>query len=239
MLLAANGPWPTLGAKYWFDSRLDPIDDVSEDERRPVGVIYTEDGDLDRIAQSGPLFYKSAVDLTFEISVIATDREEGETEFTPGIAVTDTELEASLDVFEDQIFHALHYGPTGALFRKIVKLPFLTWQSKPLRSSQEGVRLAARTIKSKINVKDICYQAVPAAPPTGLDRLPPALKEVALALDGSTYLAKIAVGVAGAAPVMPARTNLETVGLTADQRTASTPADSESAVVADVSNLQG
>lgn len=236
--LASDGPWPTLGKAYVYDSRLDPMDDVAETERRPVVAVYTEENDLERIAQAGPLFYRSAVNLVFEASVIATDRDDEASPFVPGIAITDAELEASLDVFEDQIFHALHYGPSGALFRRMVKMPFLSWQSHPLRASQEAVRLAARTIRARIDIKEFCYAAAPASPQQGLDRLPSGLKEIAAALDGSTYLASIAAGVAVAAPTMPTRLPLESVGVTVDPRTSATPAEAVTEIVTNVTNLQ-
>lgn len=238
-MLDDNSPaWPTIAGKYVYDSRLDPIEDISADERRPVLVIYTEDEHQDKVSQSGPVFYKSAVDLVFEISVIATERA-GDEAFVVGTAYTDAELEANLDAFENQIWHALHLGPTGAMFRSLVNLPALSWQSHPMRSSEEGVRVAARTIRAKINVRDVCYTAAPVTAPTGLNRLPPVLREIALKLDDSTYLAAIAKGIAVAAPVMPLRTNLESVGVEVDVRKIDTPQDSASSVTTIADNLQG
>lgn len=233
--LEANGPWPTLAANYVYDSRLDPMDDVAEDERRPVVAVYTEESDLDRIAQAGPVLYKSAVNLVFELSVIATDRDDEASPFVAGIALTDAELEASLDVFEDQIYHALHFGPTGALFRRMIKLPCLSWQSHPMRASQEAIRIAARTIRVRIDLKEFCYEAAPPSPRTGLDRLPAGLRGIAAALSGSTYLAKIVAGLAAAAPAMPVRAPLESAGMTIDPGLS--PPD-DSVIVADVANLQ-
>lgn len=239
-LLASDGPWPTMAASYWFDSRLDPIEGMGENERRPVGCIYTEDDTQEKISQAGPIFYASSVSLVFEISVEAVGRDGDTGDFIAGTAYTDAELEASLDALENQIWHALHFAPSGALFRAVAKMPALRWQSHPMRSSEESGRLAARTIKAQFDIKEVCYQAVPTAPPTGLDRLPPALKKIALALDGSTYLAKIIAGVAGAAPVAPVRVPLTGVGVTVDRREqVAAPIDSEAVISASIDNLQG
>jgi hypothetical protein len=207
-------PWPTMGKSYWFDSRLDPIEDIAENERRPIGVMYTEGEQQKRIAQTGNLQFESTVDLVFEISVIATDRAENG-DFIPGTAYTDAELEASLDAFENQVWHALIFGPTGRLFRRMAKKVH-SFQSHPMRSSEESGRLAMRTVLAKVELADVCYQALPSAPPVGLDRLPPVLREIAAALDGSTYYAKLATAIAGAAPVMPVGIPLKSVGLTVD-----------------------
>ena len=234
--------WPTMAAGYVFDSRLDPIEDIAADERRPIIVVYTEDDQQDKISQAGPVFYQSAVDLIFEISVIAAERieaDDGGSAFVAGTAYTDAELEASLDALENQIWHALHFGPSGALFRQMAKLPMRHWHSMPQRSSEEGFRLAMRTIKTRVDVKEICYQAMPTAPPTGFDRLPPALRSIAAALDGSTYLATIAAGVAGAAPVMPVRVPLDSVAGTFDPRRPDAPPDSNAIVRKTIEIPQG
>ncbi len=238
-LLEQNGPWPTMAGAHVFDSRFDPIDDLDAAERRPVIAIYTEDDHQEKIAQAGPIYYKSATDLTFEIAVFTLGEEVPGGDFVAGVPYTDAETEASLDALENQIWHALHFGPSGHLFRKIAKVPALNWQSHAMRGSQEAVRLAARTIRARFDVREVCYQAVPDAPPTGLNRLPPALKDIATALDGSTYLAKVIAGVAGAAPVMPTRVNLESVAATIDPRTSSTPADADVEVEINSDNLQG
>ena len=229
--------WPTLATTNVYDSRLDPIDDRADDAARMVAVVYTEDDDLEKITQAGPIFHQSTLDVIFEISALAAERIDGE--FVVGYAYTDAELEASLDALENQIWHALHLGPTGALFRKLAYSPALSWKSKPMRSSEEGVRVAARTVTAKYHVREVCYQASPLTAPTGLDRLPPVLKGIADQIADSTYLKVIATAVAGGAPVMPVRVNLEGVSMDIDKRNITTPADSVSDVEASADNLQG
>ncbi len=71
-LLKTQGPWPTLAADRVFDSRLDPIEDLTKDQHKAVIVVYTE-ADLGYGSQKrgGPPFRRE-VDLIFEISQIAS-----------------------------------------------------------------------------------------------------------------------------------------------------------------------
>lgn len=213
-LLASNGPWPTLAGAYVSDSRVDPIDDqLDSDERRALIGVYTEDSGLTKIAQAGPQFYKAEVDLVFELSVVQRFDVDGEV--IVDYADTDAAAETMLDLLEEQVKHALHWGPSGAMFRQMVKLPFDDWNSKiKHRSGEESVRLAARTLHTRICVKEGCHDPAPSPVPVDFDRLPGLLKSIALQLGESTYLHELALGMARKAPVMPTRVNLNTVGIT-------------------------
>ena len=234
-LLAANGPWPTIAGKYVSDSRIDPIDDLGAEEKRPLVGVYTGDSSLAKIAQAGPRFYKGEVDLIFEVSVVASYNADGEV--IVDYADTDAAVETSLGVLEEQIYHALHFGPSGALFRQMVKLPFDEWHSTiKSRSGEEDIRLARRTLRARICVKESCYDPAPSAVPTDFDRLPSGLKAIATQLGESTYLHDLALGMARLAPVMPTRVNLNTVAITA----APQPGEADTAPVhASADNLQG
>lgn len=213
-LLTADAPaWPTLAGTAVFDSRLDAIEDLQDGAHRPVIVVYTDDDNLDRIAQAGPQFYKNTLDLVFEISVIAR-HDEGD-QYVAGYAFADAELEADLDLLEYQIYFALHNGDTGRLFRQLAKLPFVDWHSHQNRSGEESERIAKRTIRAKVSLHESCA-AVPHTTPVGFDRLPKPLKAIAEGLAGSTYLANLARGIANAAPVLPTKTPLETVAARVD-----------------------
>ncbi|WP_316215040.1 hypothetical protein [Bradyrhizobium sp. SZCCHNR2035] len=234
-LLPTNGPWPTIAGTYVSDSRIDPFDDLTDDEKRPLIAVFTENSSLSKIAQAGPSFYKGEVDLVFEISVVANFHQDGEV--IVDYADTDAAVEASLGVLEDQIYHALHFGPTGALFRQMVKLPFEEWHSTiKHRSGEENIRLAARTVRGRIRVKEACYDPAPVSPPADFDRLPAALKAIATQLGASTYLQDLALGMARAASVMPTRVNLDAVAIKAAPQpgvTGTVP------VQASADNLQG
>lgn len=236
-LLASNGPWPTLAGLYVSDSRIDPIDDLNPEEKRPLIGVYTEGSSLGKIAQAGPQFYRGEVDLVFELSVVASYAVDGESEPIVDYADTDAAIETTLGVLEEQIFHALHFGASGALFRQMVKLPFDEWHSNVKhRSSEESIRLAARTLRARIRVKESCYDPAPLVSPTGFDRLPASLKAIAVQLGESTYLHELALGMARMAPVMPTRVDLESVGITA----APQPGEADTAPVeGSADNLQG
>lgn len=224
--------WPTIATSFWFDSRLDPIDETALDERRSVGAVYTEDDHQERISQTGALFFQECVDLVFEISVVAMARGDGD-EIVIGTPYTDAELDAALDLLENQVWFCLIAAPSGALFRRMSK-KIRAIRSHVMRSGEEAVRLAARTITYKVDLADVCYQGAPTAPLAGLDRLPPFLKSIADGLAGSAYYAKVIDAVAARAPAMPVATPLQSVGATIDPRTArGAPPDSAAEVVAE------
>ena len=212
-LLSADTGWPTLAGKYVSDSSIDPIDDIEDSQRRPLIAVYTEASSLERIAQNGPQFYKPEIDLVFETSVVGKFAADGGQPIID-FADTDAATEAQLDALEAQIKWVLHFGPTGALFRKMAKLPFGEWHSTPHRSGEESIKLARRTIKARIRVTEACYDPVPSSSPVDLARLPKPLDEIAAALGDSSYLAVLALGLANAANVMPLRVDLHTVAAT-------------------------
>jgi hypothetical protein len=239
-LLDAGGPWPTLAGTYVSDSRIDPIDDLNADERRPLIGIFTENTTLTKISQAGPQFYKGDVDLVFELSVVATYQVadgDGGSQLIVDYADTDAAIETTLGVLEEQIFQALHFGPSGALFRRMCKLPFDDWQSTiKHRSGEENIRLAARTIRARICMKEACYDPAPVTTLTDFDRLPGLLKSIATQLGPSTYLHDLALGMARMAPVMPTRVNLNTVGITTAPQPGVTGTDP---VQGTATNMQG
>lgn len=228
--------WPTLAGKYVSDSRIDPVDDdIKSDERRPLIGVYTERTHLTKIAQSGPVFYKGVADLVFEISVVSKFAVDGGAEPIIDFADTDAATEAQLDALEDQIFWCLHYSPTGNLFRQMAKLPFDEWTSEPHRSGEEAIKLAHRTMRMPVWMKEVCYVGDPATVPADLDRLPPGLKAIADQLGPSTYLHDLALGLARSASVAPVRVPLQTVaGTIAPQ-----PGGDGTAPIAATFNLQG
>jgi hypothetical protein len=211
-----GGPWPTLAGRYVFDTRLDPIDDLDPSEQRPVISVYTEDEELTKIAQAGPIFHKSTVDLVFEIAVLAKFQEADSDQLVVDYADTDAALEALIGSIDFQIYQALHNGPSGALFRKLAKPPAVAWHSTTKRDGEEAYRLARRTIITKFDLREFVYRVAPTTPLTGLGRLPDALQPIAAGLSNSTYRTALVLGIANAAPIGPTpRNELVTVGITA------------------------
>jgi hypothetical protein len=235
-LLAADGPWPTLAGKYVSDSRLDPIDDLGGDEsKRPMIAVYTETTRLGKIAQAGPMLHKADVDLVFEISVASVMSPNGE---SPDLfyCESDAQTEAKLDALESQIYEVLHFAPSGALFRKMGKGMAESWHSGAHRSAEEDVRLARRRITAAFRMRETYLDPAPSSTPADLARLPAALQPIAVALDGSTYLADLVLALARTAFAMPQRVPLNGVGLTVASQSGVT---GTAPVQATANNLQG
>lgn len=210
-----NGPWPTLAEGRWFDSRIDPIEDLQPGESKTVGCVYTDNQeDYAGQKKGGPPF-RQVIDLVFELSVVARAATDPSV-YDVGIPETDAELEASLDLLEAQIGFILFYHPLGKIWRDLTGRKVTDPRSVPHRSSEEGMRLAKRTVTWKVEVPEDCYAAAPAATPTGLDRLPEKLRTVIAALADTAYGAKIGVGLALGAPVMPVLPSLRKVVVALD-----------------------
>ncbi len=228
-LLKTQGPWPTLAADRVFDSRLDPIEDLTKDQHKAVIVVYTE-ADLGYGSQKrgGPPFRRE-VDLIFEISQIASAPSEADPSvYIAGIPQTDAELEAELDRIETEIYFALLFASNGAtmnmaraggtprvetLWRALTGRMVTDPRSTPHRTTEEGVRLAMRTMIWKVQVPDDSFYALPLSPLTGLDRLPEPLKAVAKNLLATSYGAQLALALGETMPTMPIPTPLTDVTL--------------------------
>jgi hypothetical protein len=213
-LLGSPASLPTLARQNVFDSRLEPIDDIAPTDRVPCIVVYTESDEQKKIAQGGPQLYAGYVDLVFELSFVAMAPTNDPNVFEATYPVTDAQLESALDTLREQVWQILHAAPSGALFRKMVKLPADEWRAHRQASTEENARIAFRTIKARFCLREYCYEAAPYQAQTGLDQLPPALAAIAKALPADSEGAKIMTGVADFAPRMPIATPLNTVGWT-------------------------
>jgi hypothetical protein len=206
--------WPTLARTQVLDSRLDPIDDLAPATAQPVIAVYTQEADgLAGEKRGGPPFLVT-VDLVFEFSVVVMVPDDAD----PGVYVpanpqTDAELEAALDLVEAQIFFCLLYGPTGQLWRNICGRRVHAPRSVPHRTSEEGVRLARRTMTWKTEVAEDCFDPAPLTAPSGFEIFPEPLRSLALALPAQSYAISILRGLAAdaTAPVMPLATPLQEV----------------------------
>jgi len=235
-LLASNTGWPTLAGKFVSDSRIDPIDDITDGtEQRPLIGVYTEATHLAKIAQTGPVIHKAEVDLVLELSVVSKFAIDGGQPIID-YCESDGQTEGALDVLEDQVYQILHFAPSGALFRQMGKGIAETWESTAHRSGEEAIRLAKRTVRAHYRMKESYLDPAPVTAPVDLARVPAALQPIATALNGSTYLTALVLGVARAAYVMPTRVDLDTVGVaTTPQPATNNPAPVQSSV----GNLQG
>jgi hypothetical protein len=207
--------WPTLAQDRLFDSRLAPLDDLDPDDRKAVGVVYTdEDHSVETGQKSGGPPFKREVAVIIDLSMVAMlPTGDQAAPYAAGIPYIDSELEASIDAIEAQARFALFSGPTGKLFRDLTGLMITEIHSMPKRTSEESAPLSSRMLTIKAIVPDDHYDAAPAAQPSGNDRLPEPLKSVVAALAAGSYGAKLAAGLAVNVPVMPTPTPLKTVTL--------------------------
>jgi len=216
--LLADGPWPTLAKKHIYDSRIDPLEDLQEKEEWPIIVIYAEDDDSHEAGQKrgGPP-YLLCIDLIFECSVVVKAAADADPQiFTVGWPETDAELEAALNLISAQIYFTLFYAPSGLIFRKVCASRVTNIRSTVHRTSEEGRRLARRTITWKVLVNgDDAYDPAPAQQLTGFALLPEPLKTVACMLPENSYGRRVIDGLIQEPtfPQMPLRVPLETVGL--------------------------
>lgn len=216
-VLAANGPWPTLAGKRVFDSRIDPIEDLTPDQHKAAIVVYT-DFDEGYAAQKrgGPPF-RRIVDLVLELSQICSEPSAADPAvYDAGVPQTDAELEAELDRLETEISLALLYAPTGSIWRRLTGRLVTDPRSTPHRTSEEGVRLAMRTVIWKVQVPDDLFDAAPSIEPVGLARLPEPLQTVIGELAATAYGARLGAGLAATMPTMPVATPLKTVVIDAE-----------------------
>lgn len=213
-LLNSQGPWPTLACERVFDSRIDPIADLTREQHKSAIVVYT-DGDIGYGGQhrGGPPF-RRVVDLCFEISQIATaPTEDDPSVYVTGIPMTDSELEAELDRIEAEIALTLFYAPSGKIWRKLTGSMVTDPRTTPHRDSEEGARLAYRSLIWKVQVPDDQFDALPTQELQGLARLPRPLRDVAEQLLESSYGAVIAQALGLSMPTMPLATPLSQVTL--------------------------
>lgn len=238
--VVAGTGFPTIAGKQVLDSGIDPIEDLAPNQAQPVIAVYTEHDEGTQAGQKrgGPPFL-STIDLVFEFSVIVKVASGSDPDvFTVGNPETDAELEASLDLLEAQIRFTLLYSPVGQIWRNISHNKVQAPRSIPHRTSEEGARLAKRTMTWKVELVDDCFDPAPLTAPTGFDVFPEPLRSFAKALPEQSYAIAILNGLVAAAPVMPIAVPLETVVMNVsvvDPATGTEPASPQ--IVAEVDNL--
>lgn len=227
----ANQPLPTIAGKLVFDSRIDPIDDLSTREQWPVIVVYTEEDHAQGGQASGGPEFKRIIDLLFELSIVVRASGDQPGTFTAGTPATDSELESALDLMEAQILFALMYGPSGKIWRAITGRRVPEYTSLPHRTSEEGVRLAMRSLRMKVQVDDEKFIVVPDAPLTGIDRLAGPLADVYAALAATSYGQGVVLGLSNDVPTGAVRVPLKTVNFTFQTGSPPAPQDANATEV--------
>jgi len=193
-----DGLFPTLAGLRVFDSRIDAIESLSDDEKgAPIAIVYTETTKSSPYDGSKHRPDEHFVDLVIEAlmafrSEVEVTSPDGTTVSVGGYEtpITDRESEAILDVHEAlirRVFDRKAAVASASLFFRVA-MEVRSIDSEPLRDSDKTTRLAQRTIRFACKVKGEAWAppAIAAEPPVGLQRLPEPLQMVALALpDGS------------------------------------------------------
>lgn len=158
-------PWPTLVGGHVFDSRKDDITDLAETERQPVLVVRT-DKDLTslrdpRTGQPSAVATQRQVMLQIEASVMTGVKGE-DGNVLPAWPVTDSGLEAMLDLLEWQVWSALTGRSADALWFQRELMPGMAAEqvsSVPIFSEDGRFRLAAREITYVMRMPADCRPA--------------------------------------------------------------------------------
>lgn len=211
LLQQASPSWPTWAEGRVFNSRIDPIEDLTVDHHKAVIVIYTdEDQGQGGQMRGGPPF-RRVVDLCFRISQIARVADGDGGQYNAGVPETDDELEFELDALEYQIGLALLFSPAGKVWRELCGSMITDPRSVPQRDSEEGARLAMRDVIWKVQVPDDLPNFLPEQNLLGLDRLPDPLRCVVNKLSDSSFAKMIAATAGTAMPTLPVARALKLV----------------------------
>jgi hypothetical protein len=188
-----SGGSPTLAAKRWYDSLMEPEHQFGGDRPVPLGVVYTDDDTGPNRAQAGTgLVLDRTVALTLEL-VCATTRKTPEG-VEIGMPQTDAELEAVLDLLEYQCIAALtNPASSWALLWGRLTRGILEISSTRVMDSKGETRMAARSVTLMVRLPQSCPVAVVALSngedppePGGIADLPASLRVVAEAVAAAT-----------------------------------------------------
>jgi hypothetical protein len=155
-------PYPTLAGPNIFDSQIVPISNMSEDAIYPLCIVYT-DYDLNTLPYKFMAHSDRKMTLTFELLCTMLDQEGSDDEvYQLQYPQTDSDLEFNLDLFEKQIFDALHVdNPAGDAWRGMVANAE-NYISRRGASVEGGKKLAVRQITIECSVpRDPLVPGVP------------------------------------------------------------------------------
>ncbi len=169
---------PTMAEDRVYDSRLDPLTLKQEEAKNiPCVVVYTDDDEGTQInsgsgGTQGP--FKRVVELRIEISIGSLDSTAEGEGVTYGVPVTDPELEARLDLFEQQVKWALMSLPnrayTNAFANYVVRLESI--MSFAARDEGGNNRFSSRRLHLKCVINDDCPPLSVALPPGATRSVP-------------------------------------------------------------------
>lgn len=246
--LIATGPMPTLAGNLVYDSRIDLIAGAASPEEitaalerlenRPLVVLYTEEVKWSAYSSGGHADMMT-VDLVAEVMLAATgvivqQGADGSVEQigTLEAPATDRAREADIDMLAWQVESLLDIRlmlPSQHLL-PLVQMKRIDGDSVPQRAADRSIRLGARTLRFRVQVKKERW-------PTAAGLLPEPLASVAAALpagsSGRQICDRLAALTAGPPPPPPP---LEGVYIVTNYRS-SVAADDPDAIRGHVSTL--
>jgi hypothetical protein len=155
---------PTMAGDRVYDSRLDPIEFTADVKELPAVIVYTDDDDseiINRGTGDGPR--RRTVDLRVEIllGTFSIELVDGANALSYSLPTTDAELEAKLDMFEQQVKWALGALPgraySAAFANYVVRVEKIS--SMVRRDDNGNNKLAARHLIYTCVINDDCPPA--------------------------------------------------------------------------------
>jgi len=177
-------PYPTIAANRVFDSRVDPLEGLKRRDLVPIAIVYTDDDEGETLSHNngGPPF-RHLVSLVFGLSIgMVGDLEDADgnpLKDEDGNAITgllpiatEPELEAMLDLFEDQVERIFRH-PVNAWAARLspvhdpqILLRVESWKSVRFVEREGQARLAARQITARVMLPQPEEPAIVSAPVT-------------------------------------------------------------------------
>lgn len=212
LLTVPGNRFPTLAGPRVYDSRIDAIESLSDQDRgQPIVIVYTEStksspyqGGVHRpnehfvdlvieapIAIGGTMTVQDADGIDVDVGTIETP-------------VTDRQHEAMLDIHEGlirRVFDRSAAVESAKLFFRVV-MEVREIDSEPLRDADKTTRLAQRTLRFVCKVKGDEWPPPSLSPSAlvGLDRLPSPLSIVAAALPAGSAALELCTAAAALIP---------------------------------------
>ena len=169
-----EAPWPTLAGSNIFDSKIEPVEDMKGDRAFPCGVVYT-DYDKDGWNKAGVSHKDRLLTVTFEMLIVQAEKVDsngGLEVYRLNTPVTDPEIEASLDIFEAQVYRALQKPSLSADLFSYLCTSVVNVISRRGASVEGGSRLAARQITIEMKtLRDNPEQRIPSQVAAFLNKL--------------------------------------------------------------------
>lgn len=141
--------YPTLAGNLIFDSKVEPIENMEIDVVYPTIVVYT-DYDKNGIAHQSVPHTERLTTVTFELLMAVMQPAQEGVGYIIHTPTTDTELEASLDVLEAQMFAALRAKNSAANCFNTMAYGVDSITSRRGATVEGGTKIAARQVTAEL-----------------------------------------------------------------------------------------